>query len=267
MRWGSLVVLGIFMGEGSLMGMQRRQNTRRRLGAVGGPRAGSARQSLPMTGSNCATLGLEMADWKNPTLCLTRCPRCAFDLSALPRRHRCPECGYAYDESMFMLEGFRLPDFRTWVRSAVLSGPVAIFVLSFLRIGLGWSWRVIFVILAGLLSAVVLLYLYARRRDRWGRRVLVRYLITQDGVARPGKHVYLWSNYSHVLLLPGGGGGWRLHLYPSWWRLLGPPIVDARLECSDAEAQAVGDEIQRRINVARTTEAEAAAGKQDRRWS
>ena len=50
-----------------------------------------------------------MATEPQPVICLIRCPHCGYDLSALPPRHRCPECGFEYDETMFVLEGWRLP--------------------------------------------------------------------------------------------------------------------------------------------------------------
>ena len=71
------------------------------------------------------------------------------------------------------------------------------------------------------------------------------------------------------MLLPDGNTAWRLHLYPDWWRLYGPPVVNARLECSDKEADAIRAEIQQRINAARTAEAEARAkarGEHHRWW-
>ena len=55
-------------------------------------------------------------------------------------------------------------------------------------------------------------------------------------------------------------------LYPSWWRVLGPPLVNARLTCDEAEAEAVRDEIQRRINAARRAEAESKPRTLPRRW-
>ncbi len=207
-----------------------------------------------------------MAHWTHTTLRLTRCPACNYDIGPLPARHRCPECGFGYDEKMFMLEGWRLPGGRAWLRTAIVYGPIAFIGLGVLRYEFAWSGRALAVVLAGASLFVGLLYLAAWRRDRIGHRVLARYLITDDGVARPGRRaVYLWRNYSHLMLIPDGSG-WRLHLYPSWWRVLGPPLVNARLECDDAEAEAVRDEIQRRINAARRADAESKPRTLPRRW-
>ncbi len=209
-----------------------------------------------------------MTDWTRQAIRLHRCPRCNYDLDALPRRHRCPECGFVYDDKMFVLEGWRLPGMRAWWRSMIVAGPFTVIVGGLLRAELGWSVPLIVLILAGLVGAVGLLYVYAWCRDRSGRRVMVRYLITEDGVARPGKHTrtYLWRNYSHVMLLPSGEDRWRLHLYPSWWRLWGPPLVNARLECEQAEAEAVRYEIQRRISAARRADALSRSQTLPRRW-
>jgi len=35
---------------------------------------------------------------------LTHCPCCKYDLTGLPDRHRCPECGYDYDRHSDMVE-------------------------------------------------------------------------------------------------------------------------------------------------------------------
>ncbi len=34
---------------------------------------------------------------------LTECPACHYDLTGLPKTHRCPECGFEYDETMRVL--------------------------------------------------------------------------------------------------------------------------------------------------------------------
>lgn len=210
---------------------------------------------------------MEMGNWTQSTMRLTRCPACGYDIVGLPPRHRCPECGFVYDERMFLLEGWRLPGRRAWLRSMILYGPIAFIALGVLRYEFGWSRRALLMIAATAGAVLALAYLVAwRRGDRSGRRALSRWLITEDGVARPGRRaVYLWRNYSHVMLW-AAGSGWRLHLYPSWWRVPGPPLVNARLMCNEAEAEAVRDEIQRRINAARRAEAESRPRTLSRRW-
>ena len=208
-----------------------------------------------------------MADWTHATLRLTRCPACDYDIAALARRSRCPECGFAYDEHMFMLEGWRLPDRRQWLRAAIIYGPFAVIGSGVLRYSFSLSSDVIAAIVVGAAVCTALAYMLAWRRDKSGGRVLTSYLITDDGVARPGRRaVYMWSNYSHVMLMPAGKS-WRLHLYPSWWRRVGPPAVNAILRCGEREAEAVRDEVQRRINVARRAEAgERPPSALPRRW-
>ena len=209
----------------------------------------------------------EMGNWMQSTTRLSLCPACGYDIDGLPPRHRCPECGFVYDERMFLLEGWRLPGRRAWLRSMILYAPIAFIVLGALRYEFGWSLRTLLAIVATAGAVLTLAYLVAwRRGDRSGRRALARWLITEDGVARPGRRaVYLWRNYSHVMLW-AAGSGWRLHLYPSWWRVPGPPVVNARLMCNEAEAEAVRDEIQRRINAARRAEAESRPRTLSRRW-
>ncbi|HEY3245722.1 MAG TPA: hypothetical protein VGM03_20445 [Phycisphaerae bacterium] len=51
---------------------------------------------------------LVAADDTDDLLRLKQCPICGYSLRGLPRRHRCPECGFEYDECMFVLE-FRDP--------------------------------------------------------------------------------------------------------------------------------------------------------------
>jgi hypothetical protein len=197
---------------------------------------------------------------------LERCPRCRHDLSELPLRRRCPECGFVYDDSMFLLEGWRLPDRRTWRRFLVVYGPLAVLAAAVLVIDHGWSWHAMLSLLIAAALPIGILYFFASHLGGSGRTALAQYLVSADGVSRPGKPTYLWRNYTHVMLLPDGKGAWRLHMYPRWWWPLGPPVVNARLECDESEAEAVRNEIQTRINAARRAEAEARQRALPRRW-
>ncbi len=190
---------------------------------------------------------------------LSVCPRCEYDLGALPARHRCPECGFLYDEGMFVLGGWHVPDVR---RAAGRVGRMAVCFAGLLLVS-GLTFRLPAAFLWWLALVAVVAFIaadgYVRRRHGGRTRALVRYLVTADGVSRLGSsagRIYLWRNYSHVMLMPDGEGAFRLHLYPSWWRLFGPPFVNARLEGLESEAEAVRREIERRINRARRAEIE-----------
>ncbi len=194
-----------------------------------------------------------------PVLRLRRCPRCEYDLGALPARHRCPECGFEYDPAMFVLEGWHVPDVRRSFGRLVLSACVLAAALAFIGVSFALPRIVVISAFLGAVAAYVVLDLYVRLRHGSRSRALVRYLISEHGVSRVGAagggRIYLWRNYSHLMLLPDGQGAWRIHLYPSWWHLLGPPIVNARLECDESDAEAVRAEIQRRISAAKRAEA------------
>jgi hypothetical protein len=199
-----------------------------------------------------------MAMAPEPVIRLVSCPGCGYDLSALPPRHRCPECGFEYDESMFLLEGWRLPGSGPPRPETMIIGGAILLGTAVLWADAGWSWIILGAICAALLMVAVMLRLFARWRYGPHSRALVRYLITADGVARAGgtgRRIYLWRNYSHLTLMPEGEGAWRLHLYPSWWRLFGPPLVNARLHGDDAQAEAIRAEIQHRINTAHKEQA------------
>ncbi len=170
---------------------------------------------------------------------------------------------------MLVLEGWHVPGLQSLPRFVIVYGTPFGIVLLMLRGMFGWSWTVLVLILAAAVVVLLAFHVYLHFRDESGSRALARYLVTADGVGRLGGRVHPWREYSHLMLLPDGTDGWRLHLYPAWWRVYGPPAVNARLECSDKEADAIRAEIQQRINAARTAEAEARAkarGEQRRWW-
>ncbi len=204
----------------------------------------------------------------HPDLRLTRCPKCDYDISQLPAAHRCPECGFEYDEKMLLLEGWRVPGLGNSRQLLIFAG-VSGLLLMMCRGWFGWSWSILGLIFVSLAALLWALKMYVKYRDQSGSRALARWIVTEDGVARFGGRVHPWREYTHLMLLREGADGWRLHLYPSlWWIGGGAPIVNARLDCGDREAEAVRDVIQYRINVARRKDAEAAAKERgdDRSW-
>jgi hypothetical protein len=194
-----------------------------------------------------------MAILVSDVLPLETCPRCRVDLPG-PPPCRCRACGFACDRSMFLLEGWRLPDQRTWHRRLVVWGPFALLAAVVAVVDYGWNQYAVVAIVAAAAAVIGVLYLVGGRAGGQEGKALATWLLSADGVSRPGRATWLWKNYSHVILLRDGGGAYRLHMYPSWWWPIGPPMVNARLECDESDAAAVRNEIQHRINAARREE-------------
>jgi hypothetical protein len=92
---------------------------------------------------------------------LAHCPVCRYDLTGLPKNHRCPECGFEYDETM---QVWSMPAVPRWVLAvvAMLSG---VFFLSWLSgpfvTGLGLNVRdtpVVILVLAGVVPFIGVFY-------------------------------------------------------------------------------------------------------------
>jgi hypothetical protein len=55
---------------------------------------------------------------------ITHCPVCRYDLTGLPAEHRCPECGFRYDETTYV---WRMSVIPRWV--LVLVAVLVFFIL------------------------------------------------------------------------------------------------------------------------------------------
>jgi len=196
-----------------------------------------------------------------PTTRVLRCPQCNYDLAHLPRNHRCPECGFAYDEWTIVLENWRLPTigsiFRAIARNAIylLAAAIAIAAL-FANLTILVAILLVF---GAYLGALLVAHGWFRVRGRgiqcWvaGREGLQRIGLGEQGLdaGRSRRRAFSWRAYSHVYVSREGEQAHRLHLYPSWWRPMGPPIISALLHVGESEADAIRDEIQGRINAAK----------------
>lgn len=87
---------------------------------------------------------------------LDRCPVCKYDLTGLPLEHRCPECGFEYDEHTWV---WRRPPQR-W-RGWIVAGCASLFlalvgdVFRLLRIGFGTWDSNSFLGLAGVVAGCI----------------------------------------------------------------------------------------------------------------
>ncbi len=159
---------------------------------------------------------------------------------------------------MLILEGLHVPGLRN--TEQILS--VVVFwglIVTFIGGRLGWPWPILGVIAAGFILALIGLRVYVAMRDQSGSRALVRWIATEDGIARFGRRVHRWREYTHVDVYDAIDG-WRLQLHRSRsaWRIgRWVPHVIARLDCGEREAKAVRDELQNRIDAARGEDADA----------
>ena len=183
---------------------------------------------------------------------LTHCYRCNYDLAGLPASHHCPECGFEYDDSMFLLLGWRLPPLGK--KAAV---RIALPLLTCAIIG-GCAFGLSSIATFGLVSLAALLFVAAyalsRHSGESGERALVQYLITEDGIIGPTGRLHHWQRYSHPMLLREPPARWRLHIYPNWLEATFFGGVNAVLDCTESEAEAVRDEVERRIRRAQGVE-------------
>lgn len=217
---------------------------------------------------------------------LKHCPRCGYDQATLPRKHRCPECGVEYDESMFIVTG----DAR---RPRATSGELAAFLvltlLMVIPVAAGrpvWGPAIPLFLLA--MAAVPFFgWLYRRwlRRTRGGDTSL---LVTDDGVSWLGggwpRRSLPWCYFAQVTVRrpqspsvnPFGRpdrmpadviSEWRIRFVPMWWRRIYTTGIDIRVRCTQREAALLRNEIRRRINAAIRAEAEdKAQGDHERGW-
>ena len=97
---------------------------------------------------------------------------------------------------MFLLDGWTLPAFSNrafWK----LVGVIAITVL-FLASVFHWLWIGTLVLFLLCLAVLTGLYVAVRQQPDSGEHVIIRYLVTRDGVSKLGGPVHRWSEYSHL---------------------------------------------------------------------
>jgi hypothetical protein len=95
-------------------------------------------------------------------MALAECPKCGYDLTGLPAPHRCPECGFKYDEQMRAFRLRRGINVGAVIAGALLAAWFLIRLLYALRRG-DWAgvegsaillapivcWQILLVLLRG----------------------------------------------------------------------------------------------------------------------
>ncbi len=210
-------------------------------------------------------------------LTLARCPTCDYDLSGLPPRYRCPECGLEYDESMFLLDGWSVTEdshaLTRWFLSrsrgtrvrAVLQTVPGLILLVIVGAWVlprgGWSLTAVWVVVA-----VVSVLWNARRllSARREGRGTIRWVFSSRGACRrqpDGRLPWIpWGSFSELRFRRLRRGAWRMELLADHlgiylyegapYPLVGGARIRAVVELTPREAALVRHEIRRRMHRA-----------------
>ncbi len=156
---------------------------------------------------------MDAAESADDFLRLSHCPTCGYELSGLARDGNCPECGFAYDSTMFTLEGKRKQQFERTLRYVWIAMGLSFLSLQIAQLGFG-----VLIISFALISGVVFWKIRSSRRE-W-------ILFTRSGVAvichgRTNPHVVEWREFKRVRFfrvgplwrdLPSGKNIWQIRL-------------------------------------------------------
>ena len=131
---------------------------------------------------------------------ITKCPVCRYDLTGLPTNHRCPECGFEYDETMRIWTAYGVPTWRwiIWVSLAVMLGAFSTLNL----LGALWMHRSD----VGFDGFQLLMALICTKHAM-SLRAMPYVVVGQRGlVVKMGLQRARWFEWANVQFLIGGGG-------------------------------------------------------------
>lgn len=200
-----------------------------------------------------------MAGDPHDILRLKRCPECDYDLIGLPHAHNCPECGFTYSEDFFDVSGHPWRHSLSLVRIFLLLGICLIIIFA-----MGW---------VGLMSFTDLIPAFVGFAFLGGMAVAARYtgqdvrkirlIFTENGVLirvkTDKKMVRPWSAMNSVSVVRLSDNKWLLRIRaPIFSRLiltygLTAARVNVTLACTDDEAALVRQELQQRLQRAKSS--------------
>ena len=191
------------------------------------------------------------------------CPGCAYQLEGLPPEGLCPECGRAYDQKTIILYGWAAGskadagNAKPWHAALLAAVPLAYCAAMIVR-ALRRGHEIRLVLFSG--WAAVMIWLVWRRFTFRGPG-LAQIRLSDAGCLQADSTEDAdddtptpWAEVEAVTLdrLGGDGDGTyhlRLATRATWWGW-GTAFVDAEVRCTDAQAAALRERIERWRNDA-----------------
>ncbi|MHC5024071.1 MAG: hypothetical protein ACYTGG_09175 [Planctomycetota bacterium] len=183
---------------------------------------------------------------------MTRCPKCRYVLSGLPAEHRCPECGFDYDASMFGFGAWPNQGRpRPWQAIAYGAG---VLICAWITIDVGLRTSLIVILIGGWMLLGLLKWAFNMMRRRAGETESV-IVFDDEGVTVWGvggwTDKYEWSHLRPPLLRSDGQ---TLVLRRSgWWPRLAESPFKVVVECPPEMRDAFRRELARRWKVSRSS--------------
>lgn len=170
-----------------------------------------------------------MGETKRDILRLTHCTRCRYDLEGLPRKYVCPECEYAYDETMSLIrvwDELDEPKISTVATNTLLASFFSLLFLTGLwtvpgsAVWGGWS---IFIVSGvgsfGYITSTIKAIKNYRLRDEGKAADALEFAPYGYAVSHEGRGRWeTWKKVKRCKVRKMKRGRWRLHLRSSWWR-------------------------------------------------
>lgn len=264
------LVTSYFLRKGTALAIRRRLNEKGMSLCLecGYDLRGQVEPRCPECGTKANLLAKVQSREPDPNgiLRLQKCPKCGYDLKTLPARHRCPECGFAYDEQMFSLHGWsfkdrfsaggRLLKGRGYERTIAIAFIALFGVLFAFWIFDSWSkgvWSfpiMIYLILWGAIRH--LRSLRAQSSDQ-ASKGQTQMLFTPEGVSirsGPGEaSIVPWQKIRDVRIrrLRLHDNLWLVRLRFPFWRTFRQEPLELLIECTKREAALVRNRIRRRL--------------------
>ena len=191
------------------------------------------------------------------------CPLCDYDLKGLPTEHKCPECGYEYDNATIVLPCWTSKGKRTSWRQRLFLVVVVVCGISALLLVGGLPTLPPLVLFLGLATYLALLILIAN----YLAKTLIRCKGKSDAVIaisaiglgirakldEPGS-ITSWNEYESVKIRRAGRELHALMLYRRRRTGRGPVPLYLLFESQRVDKQVLRREIEHHIKAARSTD-------------